>query len=51
MEKYRNVPMDFAYATLVALAEELETDTVFTLDRRGFSVYRLNRNKPFRIIP
>jgi len=51
MEKYRNVPMDFADATLVALAEELETDTVFTLDRRGFSVYRLNRNKPFRIIP
>lgn len=51
MEKYRNVPMDFADATLVALAEELETDAVFTLDRRGFSVYRLNRNKPFRIVP
>ncbi len=51
MEKYRNVPMDFADATLVALAKELETDAVFTLDRRGFSVYRLNRNKPFRIVP
>ena len=51
MEKYRNVPMDFADATLVALGEELETDWVFTLDRRGFSTYRLGRRKPFQIIP
>ena len=51
MERYRNVPMDFADATLVALGEELETDTVFTLDRRGFSVYRMNRTKRFRLIP
>ena len=51
MEKYRNVPMDFADATLVALGEELETDLVFTLDRRGFSTYRMHQRKPFRIIP
>ena len=51
MEKYRNVPMDFADATLVVLGEELETDWVFTLDRRGFSTYRMNRRKPFRVIP
>jgi predicted nucleic acid-binding protein len=51
MERYRNVPMDFADGTLVALGEELETDNVFTLDRRGFSVYRMNRNKSFQIIP
>jgi uncharacterized protein len=51
MEKYRNVPMDFADATLVVLGEELETDWVFTLDRRGFSTYRLNRNRAFQIIP
>ena len=31
MERYRNVPMDFADGTLVALGEELETDNVFTL--------------------
>lgn len=47
MERYRNVPMDFADATLVALGEELETDWVFTLDRRGFSTYRLVQRKPF----
>lgn len=51
MERYRNVPMDFADATLVVLAEELETDRIFTLDRRGFSTYRMNQRKPFRIIP
>ena len=51
MEKYCNVPMDFADATLVVLGEELETDWVFTLDRRGFSTYRINRNRAFQIIP
>jgi predicted nucleic acid-binding protein len=51
MERYRNIPMDFADATLVALAEELETDRVFTLDRRGFTTYRMRRRKPFRLIP
>ena len=51
MEKYRNVPMDFADATLVILGEELETDWAFTLDRRGFSTYRMNRNRAFQIVP
>lgn len=51
MERYRNVPMDFADATLVLLGEELGTDRVFTLDRRGFSTYRMNRRKSFRVIP
>jgi predicted nucleic acid-binding protein len=37
MERYHNVPMDFADATLVALGEELDTDRVFTLDHHGFS--------------
>ena len=51
MEKYRNVPMDYADATLVALGEELGTDQVFTLDRRGFSAYRLNQRKTFQLMP
>ena len=51
MEKYRGVPMDYADATLVALGEELGTDLVFTLDRRGFSAYRLNQRKPFQLLP
>src|SRR6266498_2052255 len=51
MEKYRNVPMDFADATLVALGEELATDLVFTLDHRGFSTYRLGLRKAFKLFP
>ena len=51
MERYRNVPMDYADATLVALGEELGTDQVFTLDRRGFSAYRLNQRKSFQLFP
>lgn len=51
MKKYRDVPMDYADATLVALGEDLETNKVFTLDRRGFAVYRLAGNKRFDIIP
>jgi len=51
MERYRNLPMDYADATLVALGEELGTDLVFTLDRRGFSAYRLNQRKAFQVLP
>lgn len=49
--KYADVPMDFADATLVALAEELDCTTVFTTDRTDFSVYRVKGRKPFRIVP
>ena len=51
MAKYEDVPMDYADATLVALGEELDTNLVFTLDRRGFSTYRLKGRKTFQIIP
>lgn len=50
MEKYQDVPMDFADATLVALGEELGTEWVFTLDR-GFSIYRLHGKRRFRVLP
>ncbi len=51
MERYRHVPMGFADATLVTLGEDLGLDDVFTLDRRGFGVYRLHGRRPFRIMP
>lgn len=50
IEKYADVPMDYADATLVALAEELDTDLVFTTDG-DFHVYRMRRNRPLRIVP
>ena len=48
MRKYADTPMDFADATLVGLAEELDVLDVVTLDRRGFSTYRTARGKAFR---
>jgi hypothetical protein len=50
MERYADLPMDFADATVVVLAERLNTRTVFTLDRRDFGVYRLGR-QGFKIVP
>lgn len=51
MEKYRDIPMDFADATLVTLAEGTGIDEVFTLDRKGFSVYRMRGKKAFKVWP
>ena len=51
MDKYQDTPMDFADATLVALAEELVCGEIFTLDRRGFETYRWGRNRTFKIYP
>lgn len=51
MEKYSDVPMDFADATLVALAEEIGTDEIFTLDKKGFLTYRLKGKIAFKIYP
>src|SRR5439155_8046378 len=40
MEKYRDVPMDLADASLVALAESLRLNRIFTLDS-DFRIYRI----------
>jgi uncharacterized protein len=49
--KYADLPMDYADATIVVLAEELGTDLVFTTDRRDFEVYRFGRDRPFQLLP
>jgi predicted nucleic acid-binding protein len=51
LDKYGDLPMDFADATLVALGEALGSTFVFTTDRTDFSVYRLKDRKPSRILP
>ncbi len=51
MRTYHDTPMDFADATLVVLAEETGINTIFTLDRRGFETYRINRHRTFVILP
>ncbi len=50
MQRFANLPMDFADATLVVLAERLHATTVFTLDRRDFTVYRVGR-RTLRLLP
>ena len=50
MEQYRDLPMDLADASLVALAEERGLNRVFTLDG-DFRIYRLPRGRAFTIIP
>lgn len=50
MEKYADRPMDYADATLVALAEDLDADRVFTLDL-DFSIYRHHGDRSFRLLP
>ena len=43
MERYSNVPMDFADASLVVAAETLNARKVFTIDRKDFAIYRIRR--------
>ncbi len=51
MEKYEDIPMDFADATLVTLAEEMGINEIFTLDRKGFGAYRIRGRMAFKIWP
>ena len=50
MKKYADTPMDFADATLVRAAEQLGIVEVLTLDRRGFSTYRMSKGRGFRLV-
>ncbi len=48
MEKYVQLPMDLADASLVILAEKLGHGRVLSTDRRDFDTYRWKQHKPFR---
>lgn len=51
MSKYKDLPMDFADATLVVACEDLDIRQVLTLDRRDFSLYKPRHSKGFRLLP
>jgi uncharacterized protein len=51
MNRYAGLRPQLADATLVYLAGREKIDTVFTLDRRDFLVYRTARKGSFRLIP
>lgn len=50
MERYPNLPMDYADATLVLLAEGLGIEDLLTLDRRGFGAFRTREGKALRLV-
>ena len=51
MHRYEHIGLQLADAALIHLAEREGIRTVFTLDRRDFSIVRLKRNRPVRLIP
>lgn len=47
MEQYADLPMDFADATLVILAEHLGHGRILSVDQRDFNTYRWKSRHPF----
>jgi len=49
MQKYRDLPMDLADASLVILAEELGSGQILSVDYRDVNTYRWKNTEPFQI--
>ncbi len=50
IERYGDLPCDYADATLIAAANTLDVREIATLDERDFSIYRLNKNRGFKLV-
>lgn len=51
VRQYGDFPLGGTDASIVALAERLNTDTIITLDRRHFTVIRPLHCESFRLLP
>jgi predicted nucleic acid-binding protein len=51
MRRYEDAGLQFADAALAHLAERENIRTIFTTDRRDFSIVRLKRNRALRLVP
>lgn len=49
MKKYHDVPVDFADACLIHMADKLDTGDILTLDS-DFKHYRWRRNRSFNLV-
>ncbi|TVR18015.1 MAG: PIN domain-containing protein [Balneolaceae bacterium] len=49
VKKYSNIPMSFADACLVQMAEKSKDSLIFTIDR-GFQMYRSSNGNPLSLI-
>ena len=48
MDKYRDLPMDLADASLVIVAEEQGSGRILSTDKRDFGAYRWKNRRPFK---
>ena len=51
VRQYADFPLGGTDASVVALAERLNTDTIITLDRRHFAAIRPRHCQAFRLLP
>ncbi|HEV2492952.1 MAG TPA: PIN domain-containing protein [Terriglobia bacterium] len=51
LRRYRNIGVQLVDAALVHLAEREGIETIFTLDRHDFSVYRKRDGRSFHLLP
>ena len=51
MKTYESIRPHLADFSLVYLAGREQIETIFTLDRRDFSLYRTGRRRSFPILP
>lgn len=51
VERYADLGLGTADASIAVLAERLETDLVITLDRRHFGAIRTPGGRPLRVLP
>jgi len=51
IERYADLPLGAADASVIALAERLKIKTILTLDRRHFSIVRPRHTEAFRLLP
>jgi predicted nucleic acid-binding protein len=51
VEKYGDFPLGGTDASVIALAERLETDIVITLDRKHFGAVRPRHKRALRLLP
>ena len=50
LERYSDLPMDYADATLVVLGDMLRVTSIATIDVNDFSVYRLANRKALKLV-
>jgi len=51
VERYGDFPLGTVDASIVVLADRLDTDLIITLDRRHFGAIRSPQGRTFRILP